>query len=303
MQFLVALPPGEEVELVTQRKQDSECVWPGGPGPGGDPRVLTKPPTPQSSGKWCSPAWATPSTSAHTSSWRPARRRAWASPAGTSSMCWTRCAPAPGRAAPAGPTGWPCAWAATSGSRSAASSPTRAGAPPAPPGPRLPRRRRLGPVAQSRVPCLLPRAEQLASLEAAQRAVGAGPGASVGSSARAEFWRLRGLRRGAKKSTQRSREDLSALTRQGHYPPYERVVLREGGSPGREGGGCHGGVVRLSELLDPRSIHVQPWEAAILTSLCSPEITHFLGCWRKQGRASFLKNSFLFPVDTCKPRR
>uniref|UniRef100_A0A2K5PN09 Tight junction protein 3 n=1 Tax=Cebus imitator TaxID=2715852 RepID=A0A2K5PN09_CEBIM len=71
------------------------------------------------------------------------------------------------------------------------------------------------------------RAEQLASLEAAQRAVGAGPGSSAGSNARAEFWRLRGLRRGAKKTTQRSREDLSALTRQGHYPPYERVVLRE----------------------------------------------------------------------------
>ncbi|XP_037360964.2 tight junction protein ZO-3 [Talpa occidentalis] len=71
------------------------------------------------------------------------------------------------------------------------------------------------------------RAEQLASLEAAQRAVGPGPGASVGSSSRAEFWRLRGLRRGAKKTTHRSREDLSALTRQGHYPPYERVVLRE----------------------------------------------------------------------------
>ncbi|XP_044768109.1 tight junction protein ZO-3 [Neomonachus schauinslandi] len=71
------------------------------------------------------------------------------------------------------------------------------------------------------------RAEQLASLEAAQRAVGAGPGASAGSSARAEFWRLRGLRRGAKKTTHQSREDLSALTRQGHYPPYERVVLRE----------------------------------------------------------------------------
>ncbi|KAL4674013.1 hypothetical protein H8959_017947 [Pygathrix nigripes] len=70
-------------------------------------------------------------------------------------------------------------------------------------------------------------AEQLASLEAAQRAVGIGPGSSVGSNARAEFWRLRGLRRGAKKTTQRSREDLSALTRQGHYPPYERVVLRE----------------------------------------------------------------------------
>ncbi|KAG8519120.1 Tight junction protein ZO-3, partial [Galemys pyrenaicus] len=73
------------------------------------------------------------------------------------------------------------------------------------------------------------RAEQLASLEAAQRAVGSGPGASVGSSTRAEFWRLRGLRRGAKKTLHRSREDLSALTRQGHYPPYERVVLREGG--------------------------------------------------------------------------
>ncbi|XP_058916160.1 tight junction protein ZO-3 isoform X2 [Kogia breviceps] len=71
------------------------------------------------------------------------------------------------------------------------------------------------------------RAEQLASLEAAQRAVGVGPGASAGSSTRAEFWRLRGLRRGAKKTTHRSREDLSALTRQGHYPPYERVVLRE----------------------------------------------------------------------------
>ncbi|KAF5915398.1 hypothetical protein HPG69_012086, partial [Diceros bicornis minor] len=71
------------------------------------------------------------------------------------------------------------------------------------------------------------RAEQLASLEAAQRALGTGPGASTGSNSRAEFWRLRGLRRGAKKTTQRSREDLSALTKQGHYPPYERVVLRE----------------------------------------------------------------------------
>lgn len=71
------------------------------------------------------------------------------------------------------------------------------------------------------------RAEQLASLEAAQRAAGVGPGASSASNPRAEFWRLRGLRRGAKKSAHRSREDLSALTRQGHYPPYERVVLRE----------------------------------------------------------------------------
>lgn len=80
---------------------------------------------------------------------------------------------------------------------------------------------------------LLPRAEQLASLEAVQRAVGAGSGASEGPGRRAEFWRLRGLRRGAKKTTQRSREDLSDLTRQGHYPPYERVVLREGGTPAR----------------------------------------------------------------------
>ncbi|XP_039734277.1 tight junction protein ZO-3 isoform X1 [Pteropus medius] len=71
------------------------------------------------------------------------------------------------------------------------------------------------------------RAEQLASLEAVQRAVGAGAGASEGPGRRAEFWRLRGLRRGAKKTIHRSREDLSDLTRQGHYPPYERVVLRE----------------------------------------------------------------------------
>lgn len=48
------------------------------------------------------------------------------------------------------------------------------------------------------------------------------------SGARAEFWKLRGLR-GAKKTLRKSREDLSALTKQGHYPPYERVVLKEGG--------------------------------------------------------------------------
>uniref|UniRef100_K7G5T4 Tight junction protein 3 n=1 Tax=Pelodiscus sinensis TaxID=13735 RepID=K7G5T4_PELSI len=46
------------------------------------------------------------------------------------------------------------------------------------------------------------------------------------SGARAEFWKLRGLR-GAKKTLRKSREDLSALTKQGHYPPYEWVVLRE----------------------------------------------------------------------------
>lgn len=48
------------------------------------------------------------------------------------------------------------------------------------------------------------------------------------SGARAEFWKLRGLR-GAKKMLRKSREDLSALTKQGRYPPYERVVLKEGG--------------------------------------------------------------------------
>ncbi|NXJ69088.1 ZO3 protein, partial [Rostratula benghalensis] len=66
------------------------------------------------------------------------------------------------------------------------------------------------------------RAEQIASLESVLKATsGANP-----SGARAEFWKLRGLR-GAKKMLQKSREDLSALTKQGHYPPYERVVLKE----------------------------------------------------------------------------
>lgn len=66
------------------------------------------------------------------------------------------------------------------------------------------------------------RAEQIASLESVLKAT------SVASSsgARAEFWKLRGLR-GAKKTLRKSREDLSALTKQGHYPPYEWVVLRE----------------------------------------------------------------------------
>ncbi|XP_020826967.1 tight junction protein ZO-3 isoform X2 [Phascolarctos cinereus] len=72
------------------------------------------------------------------------------------------------------------------------------------------------------------RAEQLASLEAAQRAVGSGPfSSSATTGARAEFWKLRGLRKGIKKYMRQSREDLSALTKQGNYPPYERVVLRE----------------------------------------------------------------------------
>ncbi|NXA05949.1 ZO3 protein, partial [Sapayoa aenigma] len=66
------------------------------------------------------------------------------------------------------------------------------------------------------------RAEQIASLEVVLKATsGANP-----SGARAEFWKLRGLR-GAKKMLRKSREDLSALTKQGRYPPYERVVLKE----------------------------------------------------------------------------
>ncbi|NXC38432.1 ZO3 protein, partial [Penelope pileata] len=66
------------------------------------------------------------------------------------------------------------------------------------------------------------RAEQIASLESVLKATsGTNP-----SGARAEFWKLRGLR-GAKKMLRKSREDLSALTKQGHYPPYERVVLKE----------------------------------------------------------------------------
>ncbi|XP_075632403.1 tight junction protein ZO-3 isoform X1 [Balearica regulorum gibbericeps] len=66
------------------------------------------------------------------------------------------------------------------------------------------------------------RAEQIASLESVLKATS---GANT-SGARAEFWKLRGLR-GAKKMLRKSREDLSALTKQGHYPPYERVVLKE----------------------------------------------------------------------------
>ncbi|XP_042742757.1 tight junction protein ZO-3 isoform X2 [Lagopus leucura] len=66
------------------------------------------------------------------------------------------------------------------------------------------------------------RAEQFASLESVQKGT---PGTNP-LGARAEFWKLRGLR-GAKKMLRKSREDLSALTKQGHYPPYERVVLKE----------------------------------------------------------------------------
>ncbi|NWU93192.1 ZO3 protein, partial [Upupa epops] len=66
------------------------------------------------------------------------------------------------------------------------------------------------------------RAEQIASLESALKATSS----ANSSGARAEFWKLRGLR-GAKKMLQKSREDLSVLTKQGQYPPYERVILKE----------------------------------------------------------------------------
>ncbi|NWI70604.1 ZO3 protein, partial [Todus mexicanus] len=66
------------------------------------------------------------------------------------------------------------------------------------------------------------RAEKITSLESELKATsGTNP-----SGTRAEFWKLRGLR-GAKKMLRKSREDLSALTKQGCYPPYERVILKE----------------------------------------------------------------------------
>ncbi|XP_063146940.1 tight junction protein ZO-3 isoform X2 [Candoia aspera] len=67
------------------------------------------------------------------------------------------------------------------------------------------------------------RAEQIASLESVLKATSR---TSSVLGARAEFWKLRGLR-GAKRALRKSREDLSTLTKQGHYPPYEKVVLKE----------------------------------------------------------------------------
>ncbi|XP_029138921.1 tight junction protein ZO-3 [Protobothrops mucrosquamatus] len=67
------------------------------------------------------------------------------------------------------------------------------------------------------------RAEQFASLESVLKATSK---TSSVLGARAEFWKLRGLR-GAKRMLRKSREDLSTLTKQGHYPPYEKVVLKE----------------------------------------------------------------------------
>uniref|UniRef100_A0A8C6VHG6 Tight junction protein 3 n=1 Tax=Naja naja TaxID=35670 RepID=A0A8C6VHG6_NAJNA len=67
------------------------------------------------------------------------------------------------------------------------------------------------------------RAEQFASLESVLKTTSK---TSNALGARAEFWKLRGLR-GAKRMLRKSREDLSTLTKQGHYPPYEKVVLKE----------------------------------------------------------------------------
>ncbi|XP_069784994.1 tight junction protein ZO-3-like isoform X2 [Narcine bancroftii] len=64
------------------------------------------------------------------------------------------------------------------------------------------------------------RAEQIAKVEMQKVS------SSTSAGARAEFWKMRGLR-GAKKNLRKSRDDLSALTIQGKFPPYERVVLRE----------------------------------------------------------------------------
>ncbi|XP_062888680.1 tight junction protein ZO-3-like isoform X1 [Mobula hypostoma] len=64
------------------------------------------------------------------------------------------------------------------------------------------------------------RAEQIAKVEMQKVS------SSTSAGARAEFWKMRGLR-GAKKNIRKSRDDLSALTIQGKFPPYERVVLRE----------------------------------------------------------------------------
>ncbi|KAI1239939.1 Tight junction protein ZO-2, partial [Lamprotornis superbus] len=65
------------------------------------------------------------------------------------------------------------------------------------------------------------RAEQMASVQNAQK---------DGSSDRADFWRTRGQRSGAKKNLRKSREDLTAIVSVStKFPAYERVQLREAG--------------------------------------------------------------------------
>ncbi|XP_043909819.1 tight junction protein ZO-3 [Protopterus annectens] len=64
------------------------------------------------------------------------------------------------------------------------------------------------------------RAEQIANVEVVQKL------STSSSGARAEFWKMRGLR-GVKKNLRKSKDDLAALTARNKFPPYEKVVLRE----------------------------------------------------------------------------
>ncbi|XP_070446612.1 tight junction protein ZO-2 isoform X9 [Equus przewalskii] len=65
------------------------------------------------------------------------------------------------------------------------------------------------------------RAEQMASVQNAQR---------DNAGDRADFWRMRGQRSGAKKNLRKSREDLTAaVSVSTKFPAYERVLLREAG--------------------------------------------------------------------------
>uniref|UniRef100_A0A4W3GPF4 Tight junction protein ZO-2 n=1 Tax=Callorhinchus milii TaxID=7868 RepID=A0A4W3GPF4_CALMI len=66
------------------------------------------------------------------------------------------------------------------------------------------------------------RAEQIVRVGMTQKI--ASSNSSTGP--RAEFWKMRGLR-GAKKNLRKSRDDLSNLTIQSRFPPYEHVALRE----------------------------------------------------------------------------
>ncbi|XP_063106230.1 tight junction protein ZO-2 isoform X5 [Cavia porcellus] len=65
------------------------------------------------------------------------------------------------------------------------------------------------------------RAEQMASVQNGQR---------DNAGDRADFWRMRGQRSGAKKNLRKSREDLTAaVSVSTKFPAYERVLLREAG--------------------------------------------------------------------------
>ncbi|XP_068092235.1 tight junction protein ZO-2 isoform X3 [Hyperolius riggenbachi] len=67
------------------------------------------------------------------------------------------------------------------------------------------------------------RADQLASVQNAQRS-------AAGAGDRADFWKNRGQRSGAKKNAKKSRDDLASLSLiSTRFPSYERVMLREAG--------------------------------------------------------------------------